>query len=303
MSSREILDVLVLDDMLGRKTDDVHLVASDTAPTRFTGNNWLALAKTPMARPHWREYLIEVAAFAAFMVSAATMTVALEHPASPLRSALPLAMTRRGLMGMAMGLTAATIIYSPWGRRSGAHMNPAVTLTYFHLGKIAGRDAVAYIGAQFLGGVIGIGCASLALAGWISDPAVNYVITSPGVFGNGAAFAAEALISFVLMLVVLSASNQRRMAPYTGAMVAVLVAVFITFEAPLSGMSMNPARSLAPDVIGDVWRGLWIYFTAPPLGMLIAAETFVRFRGPRSVLCAKLHHDKGPCIFNCGYLS
>ena len=255
----------------------------------------------PALPPHWREYLIEAAALGTFMMSAATMTVLLEHPASPLHQALPEAMTRRLLMGVAMGLTAASIIYSPWGRRSGAHMNPAVTMTFFRLGKINPPDAVAYIGAQFVGGVAGIALASLALPHWISDPAVNYVVTAPGPLGAGAAFAAEAAISFVLMLVVLSASNQTRVAPFTGAIAAVLVATFITIEAPLSGMSMNPARSLGPDVVGDTWRGLWIYFTAPPLGMLLAAETFVRVRGRLAVRCAKLHHDQGPCIFNCSY--
>ena len=250
---------------------------------------------------HWREYLIEVAALGTFMVSAATMTVMLEHPQSPLRGAIPEPTTRRVLMGLAMGLTAASIIYSPWGRRSGAHMNPAVTLTFFRLGKIAARDATAYIGAQFIGGVAGIGLASLALARWISDPAVNYVVTAPGIFGHGAAFVAEALISFVMMLVVLTTSNQRRVAPFTGVIVAVLIATFITLEAPLSGTSMNPARSLGPDVVGDTWRGLWIYFLAPPLGMLAAAETFLRVRGRLSVRCAKLHHDHGPCIFNCSF--
>jgi len=250
---------------------------------------------------HWREYLIEVAALGTFMVSAATMTVMLEHPQSPLRGVIADPMTRRTLMGIAMGLTAASIIYSPWGRRSGAHMNPAVTLTFLRLGKIGRLDAAAYVSAQFVGGVLGIGLASVALRSWISDPAVNYVATAPGAFGHAAAFAGEALISFVMMLVVLTASNQRRVAPFTGVIVAMLIATFITLEAPISGMSMNPARSLGPDVVGDMWRGLWIYFVAPPLGMLAAAETFVRVRGRLSVRCAKLHHDQGPCIFRCEY--
>ena len=250
---------------------------------------------------HWREYLIEAAALATFMMSAATMTVVIEHPASPVRSFVGDAIARRMLMGMAMGLTAATIIYSPWGRRSGAHLNPAVTLTFFRLGKIGGRDALAYAAAQFVGGIVGISVAALGLLRWIADPSVNYVATAPGPFGDAVAFAAEATISFVLMLVVLSVSNQQRLSPFTGAVVAVLVATFITFEAPLSGMSMNPARTLGPDMIGGIWRGLWIYFAAPPLGMLMAAEIFVRVRGRLAVRCAKLHHDSGPCIFNCSY--
>jgi len=250
---------------------------------------------------HWREYLTEVGALATFMVSAATMTVLIEHPSSPLRPLLPDPTTRRMLTGTAMGLTAAAIIYSPWGRRSGAHMNPAVTLTFFRLGKISRQDASAYVAAQFAGGVLGIALAALALRPWIGSPTVNYVVTTPGAFGYGAAFAAEAVISFVLMLVVLAVSNARRLAPLTGAIVAVLVATFITVEAPLSGMSMNPARTLGPDIVGGMWRGLWIYFVAPPLGMFAAAELFVRVKGRLSVRCAKLHHDEGPCIFNCSY--
>jgi aquaporin Z len=251
------------------------------------------------AAVHWREYAIEAAALGAFMVSAATMTVTLEHPSSPARAMIADPHVRRLLMGVAMGLTAAAIIYSPWGRRSGAHLNPAVTLTFLRLGKVTRRDALAYILAQLTGGVLGMAIAALLLAPWIADPHVNYVITAPGAAGDTAAFVAEAAISFLLMLTVLTVSNQPALARFTGLAAALLVATFITLEAPLSGMSMNPARSLGPDVVGGSWRGLWIYFVAPPLGMLAAAQLFVAVRGRHAVRCAKMHHDDGPCIFGC----
>jgi aquaporin Z len=205
---------------------------------------------------------------------------------------------RRAAMGVAMGLTGAALIYSPWGRRSGAHNNPAVTLTFFRLGKISGRDALWYVAAQFVGGAAGIALASLALRPWIAHPAVNYIATVPGASGTAAAFAAEVLISFVMMLVVLTASNTA-VARYTGLFAALLIACFITVEAPLSGMSMNPARTLGPDVVGDMFHGVWIYFLAPPLGMLAAAEVVVRLGHRRAVHCAKLYHDSGHCIFEC----
>jgi aquaporin Z len=249
---------------------------------------------------HWPEYLMEVAGLGAFMVSAATMATLLEHPSSPVHELLaPSPLFRRALMGLAMGLTAAALVYSPWGRRSGAHLNPAVTLTFHRLGKISRRDALWYGCAQFVGGVLGIAIASMVLRRWISHPAVNYVVTAPGTLGPLVAFMAEAAISFLLMLVVLSLSNHARIARFTGVVVACLIATFITFEAPLSGMSMNPARTLGPDVISTAWRGLWVYFVAPPLGMLAAAECYLRVRGPRAIRCAKLHHDDGPCIFGC----
>jgi aquaporin Z len=254
-----------------------------------------------MAAPlHWREYLMEVAGLGLFMISAAAMTSLLEHPDSPVRAWLGDATTRRGAMGVAMGLTAAALIYSPWGRRSGAHHNPAVTLTFFRLGKISGRDAAAYITAQFVGGATGIALAAVILRPWIAHPAVNYVATMPGSAGVASAFAAEAAISFLMMLVVLFVSARTTLAPFTGVVAAILVASFITVEAPLSGMSMNPARTFGPDLIGQTFDHVWIYFVAPPIGMLAAAEVFVRARGRCVLPCAKLHHDEGPCIFGCG---
>ena len=212
-------------------------------------------------------------------------------------------MAGRVPMGLAMGLTAALLIYSPFGRRSGAHMNPAVTLTFFRLGKISGTDTVAYIAAQFLGGAAGMGVAMLLLGNLPADPTVDYVATMPGAAGPAVAFVAEMGISFLLMLTVLVVSNTPRLASFTGAAAAVLVASFITFEAPLSGMSMNPARTLASALFAHS-SGLWVYFTAPPLGMLAAAELFVRVAGCARIRCAKLHHPFDiPCIFHCGYSS
>jgi aquaporin Z len=243
---------------------------------------------------------MEVAGLGLFMVSAATMTSLLEHPASPMRAILTDPTMRRAAMGAAMGLTAAALIYSPWGRRSGAHNNPAVTLTFFRLGKISGRDALAYIAAQFAGGTAGVAVAAMVLRPWIAHPSVNYVATIPGPHGPGIAFAAEALISFVMMLVVLTVSSHSRASRFTGVLAALLIACFITVEAPLSGMSMNPARTLGPDLVGDMFHGVWIYFVAPPLGMLAAAEVVTRLPRHRSIRCAKFYHDSGHCIFGCG---
>jgi aquaporin Z len=200
-------------------------------------------------------------------------------------------------MGLAMGLTAMSLIYSPWGRRSGAHFNPSVTLTFLRLGKVPAQDALGYVSAQFAGAVLGTAAAAVLLAPWIANPTVNYVATVPGTAGLAAAFAGELAISFLLMTVVLTASNAPRVSRFTGVMAGVLVASFITFEAPLSGMSMNPARTFGPSLVGGVTKGLWIYFLAPPLGMLAAAEVYLRARGWCAVYCAKLHHDHGPCLF------
>lgn len=201
-----------------------------------------------------------------------------------------------------MGLTLIAIVYSPWGKRSGAHLNPVFTLTFLRLGKVAPKDAAFYMGAHFVGGLAGVVVSALLLGGLIRDPAVNFAVTVPGPGGAGTAFLAELGISFLLMMVVLLSTNTPGIARYTGLLAGALVATYITFESPLSGMSMNPARTLASALPAGIFSSLWVYFTAPLLGMLLAAEVFLLIRGQRAVHCAKLHHDNPQrCIFRCTY--
>lgn len=247
---------------------------------------------------HWPEYLMEAAELGIFMTSACSFGVLLEHPASPVHQALTSAFLRRVLMGLAMGLTAISIVYSPIGKRSGAHFNPSVTLTFFRLGKINFWDAVFYMAAQFMGGTTGVLLIALVLKSLLRHPAVNYVATLPGELGPGIAFLAELLISFTLMTVVLNVSNTSGIARYTGLFAGTVVATYISFEAPVSGMSMNPARTFISAFSANVWESLWIYFTAPPLGMLSAAEVYLWLKGKRRIACAKLHHQNTQrCIF------
>lgn len=249
-------------------------------------------------RRHWPEYAIEALLLALFMVIACSFTLLLEHPGSPVRHAIGSPLARRALMGLAMGTTAAALVYSPLGKRSGAHMNPAVTLAFLRLGKVAGRDAAFYVAAQIAGACAGMLVAALVAREALGEPHVNWIATLPGPRGEAAAFAAEAAISFGLMSAVLAATSRPRLERFAGLLAGTLVALWITFEAPLSGMSMNPARSFGPALSAGQWRGFWIYASAPLLGMLAAAQLHAR-RGPRGG-CAKLHHaNPTRCIF-CG---
>jgi aquaporin Z len=234
-------------------------------------------------RQHWPEYLMEAFGLGAFMISACLVTAFFEHPRSPARAALPSSAGRRVLIGIAMGLTAIAIIYSPWGARSGAHINPAVTLAFLRLGRIAAWDALFYVLAQFAGGALGVVVSYALLPAAVRHPSVNFVITTPGKAGPFAALVAEAVISFLLMLTVLTV-GQSRFAPYTGVAAGCLVATYIAVEAPYSGMSMNPARTVASAIVARRWTAGWIYFVAPAGAMLIAAEVHLRWAGASTML-------------------
>src|ERR1700746_437225 len=114
------------------------------AESRVVHRTWSAGAMSAAAS-HWPEYLMEAACLGLFMVSACSFTVLLQHPGSIVRQMIPSAFLRRALTGVAMGLTAIALIYSPWGKQSGAHLNPSITLTFFRLGKIEPWDAGFYI--------------------------------------------------------------------------------------------------------------------------------------------------------------
>ena len=253
-------------------------------------------------RAHWPEYLMEAWGLAMFMISACFFTILLQHPDSYVRQTIPSDFIRLFLTGIAMALTAITIIHSPWGKRSGAHLNPALTWTFFRLGKVRFWDAFFYSFAQFAGGILGVVFSALIVRTHLEHPKVHFAATVPGPAGIVVAFAAEAVISFFLMLTVLHVSNHVTLSRYTSFFAGALIAIYITLEAPLSGMSMNPARTFGSALSANEWTALWIYFVAPLVGMMLAAETYVRTRGLHKVFCAKYHHHNDErCIFRCNF--
>ncbi len=222
----------------------------------------------------------------------------LQHPASIVRQFVSSGLARRALMGLAMGTTAIAIVMSPWGKRSGGHLNPAMTLTFYRLRKVGFLDAGFYVVAQFLGAAIGVATAKYLLRGALGDHSVRYAVTVPGLYGTTVAFVAELAISFFLMVTILFTTNHKRLAPYTAYANGALLALYYTFEAPLSGMSTNPARTFGSAFHASYWHALWIYFVAPSIGMMIAGEVFLRFRKGAVPFCAKLHHaNHERCIF------
>jgi aquaporin Z len=260
--------------------------------------------KSPLSalKRNWPLYVYEAIELALFMVSACAFTIFLFDPLSPAFRLFPSVVVRRALMAIAMGITAVLIIHSPMGKRSGAHFNPVITLTYLRIGKIGLCDAAFYVLFQFLGGVFGVSVASAIFGNSLSKPGIDYVVTVPGQYGIAAAFFAELFMATVLMTVILLLSNRVSLANYVSYSVGVLIAIYVFFFASVSGFSINPARTTGSALFAGIWTAGWLYFVAPSLGMFGAAEVYTRFNGDDCVLCAKLHPDPAlPCPFDCHF--
>ena len=249
-------------------------------------------------REHWPEYLMEAALLGLYMMAAGIFAVLVQAPLSPVHIWVNSPFFRRLCYGLAMGAISIALVYSRWGRQSGAHANSAITFTYWRLGKIETLDALFYVTAQFAGGASGVALDSILLGDLFRMPPVRYSVTQPGPEGVWWAFGAELLMSFVLMSTILSVTNRPALAKYTGLFTGGLVALFLTFEAPLSGMSMNPSRTFSSALSGWLWRGVWAYFAGPIAGMLLAVEVRKRLLHAPMCACAKLYHDEHTrCIF------
>jgi len=228
-------------------------------------------------RLHWPDYLFEGGGLLAFMLGAGAFTTLFEHPGSPVHQAMGSDFSRHALTGLCMTGVTAAILLPPWAKRSGGHINPAVTWAFWRMGRIGGWDAVFYTVAQFTGAVIAPVILLLVLGSAFAHPEVKYATSMPGPLGPWVAFAGEFAITFVLMLAILLCVGSKRLERWTGLVAAVLVGLYIAFESPLSGMSMNPARTFGSALTAGRWDGIWIYFTAPPLAALAAAALFERF--------------------------
>ena len=234
---------------------------------------------------HWPYYLTEAAGLACFVSCASIIATLVEHPALPVRQAIDSAVARRGVQGVAMGLVVVGIVYSPWGKRSGAHINPAITVAFWQLGRISRADAIWYVVAQLTGAMAAGQLMVLMLGRFYSHPSVHFNTTTPmpQPLGEIIAFGAEFVISFLLMLTMVWALQHEKTKDKTGWLTGGLIAVYILVESPFSGMSLNPARTLGTAVAGGNYHGLWVYGLAPPAAMWTVAILFQRFCGQKHV--------------------
>lgn len=208
---------------------------------------------------------------------------------SPMVQWLPSAGARRLLTGFLFGTTGGLLALSPLGKESGAHLNPVVTLAFWLLGKLKAPLALGYIVAQLAGGVVG----ALPLLAWGQmGRNVEFGATLPGVgYGVWPAVLGEAITTFCLIFGLFFFLRRRQLRPFTPALFPVLYAIMVYWEAPLSGTSTNPARSLGPALLSGCWQDGWIYWLGPLVGMLLGVAA-CRLSGRRwlEIEVAKLYH-------------
>lgn len=208
---------------------------------------------------------------------------------SPVLEVVPSAGLRRLITGFLFGSTGALIALSPVGKESGAHINPVVTLAFWLMGKLRALHAAEYVVAQLLGGVIG----SLPLLLWGQmGRSVDFGTTLPGAnYGAAWATLGEIGTTFALIIGLFIFIRHPRLRPYTPALFPFLYALMVFLEAPVSGTSTNPARSLGPAAVSNDWQGWWVYWLGPILGTLMAVIGYkVSWLRHLEIEVAKLYH-------------
>jgi glycerol uptake facilitator-like aquaporin len=204
-------------------------------------------------------------------------------PGSRIGRLLTHPMARLAVIGLVTGLLIAMIILSPMGRRSGGHLNPAVTVTFWLTRAIPTGDACAYVTSQLLGSLAGVLLGRLLLGHVVAHPAVRYAALQPATGWSGVAvFVGEAVSLALLMAAVLSVLSRPVLVRWTPGVVGVAVAALIVAGGVSSGGSFNPARQLGPAVFAHEWRYLVTYLIAPVVGgvALVVVRRLIGARRP-----------------------
>lgn len=239
---------------------------------------------------HWAEYAAELVGTAFNIFVGLSAVVFNFGQGLPMEHLIPNHSIRLLITGLIYSGSGALFAISPLGKLSGAHINPSVTLAFWAHKKMHRQDAVGYIVAQFLGSTFGT---ILLVWAWGKYAAsVHNGMTLPGAgYALWFVFLAEVLMTFLLVLSIFLFVSNHRLMRWTPLMTWLLVAAMVWLGAPISGTSLNSARSIAPALITGFWRDQWLYCIAPPLGALLAVAMFRQLsKGKRDVLSGKLFH-------------
>ena len=252
--------------------------------------------RPPQPGWHWAIWSAELAGTALLVVGALSAVAWVLGDGSPFDSWSTGA--RLLVTGVLVGACVALIAWSPLGRLSGAHINPAVTLAFFVTRHVCRHDLVGYVTAQFLGAFAGgvlfqwlWGDTALSVGGGVTHPTVPV----------GEAVLLEAGMTAILVIVLLGFLSSRRLMRWTPLALGVVIAVLVWKVAPSTGTSLNPARSEGPAIAFGDLDDLWLYFAAPIVGAVVVAAIWRSGAVPAHPITAKLFHDERyPCTLATG---
>ena len=243
-----------------------------------------------MAGWHWTEWTCELVGTAFQLYIGFSVVAFFEAPGAPGRSAIDSAGWRLVVIGACFGILAAAVAVSPIGKRSGAHLNPAVTFGFFLRKHTHVSDLAGYGLAQLTGALAAAAALRATWQTWA--PQINDARTSPGPTIPGwEAVGIEAGLTMTLLLVVFTMVSSVRTARWTPAVVTGVLSGLIWAGAPYTGASMNPARTLGPDIVSGTYAAWWVYLLGPLVGASLAAAVFWLIPRERTTLTAKLFHD------------
>jgi aquaporin Z len=201
---------------------------------------------------------------------------------------LSLALGSRTWRNLFVGASVATAIgaiaISPLGKRSGAHLNPAVTIGFWLRRMMHSRDAASYISAQMFGAIVGVAAARAALGPRVGIPTVSYGMTLPGPgWSDVGAVAGEAVLTAVLVGSIQLSLCHRRTARLTPIIAGMVLMVLIWQARPYTGAGLNQARGLGPDVIAGRYPSFEVYLFGPTMGAVFAAAGLALITSSRPV--------------------
>jgi glycerol uptake facilitator-like aquaporin len=236
---------------------------------------------------HWREWLCEFAATAILLLVMVTMFRVLFDAGSPLARMVPSADGQLAVDALVSGVTVGALIVSPFGRRSGGHMNPAVSVAFWLMGALPGRDAAAYVAAQLAGSATGVTVGQLLWGPQLAEPAVRFAtIKAADGMPVAAVFLSEAAATAAMLAAVTFVAARARLASYLPAVAGGAVAALIMLVGRWTGGSFNPARQFGPELFSGDLSWLWVYLTAPVSGAWLFGQVRSRIRTAPPLACA-----------------
>lgn len=243
-----------------------------------------------MIKLHWTEYFCEFLGTAILLFSGITgiYLVSLVNTADVIKYFA---------IGLFFAIGLVIVVYSPIGKRSGGHVNPALTLAFWLNGLISVIDAVGYIVAQFAGAVFGTWFAFM-IFDW-KNPAVALTLPSLN-YPALLVLLVEIIIIFLLVIIVFSFVSSGKSGRFTGIALGVYIIVVTVLFAAISGVGLNPARVFGPDALLLRFDHILIYFTASVLGVFAAYGLFRgATMGAQPTCCKLCYKTDGPCLFKC----